>query len=188
MDLDAMILVFWILSFKSTFSLSSFTFIKRFFSSSLSATRVVSSAYLRLLTFRLCFSFFSQHIPVQESDMSTKKTCPGSILVAPGKSVSRRTQYPDTTSQIWVLSPVAPVKPSKPTNQIQMLDKPCKLSLLQMTYFLFFLKWMFSFLLFDCSGSCCVQFFFSCQEQGLFLTAAHGLLITGAPLVVERRL
>ena len=52
MELDAMILVFWMLSFKPTFSLSSFTFIKRFFSfSSLSAIRVVSSAYLRLLIF-----------------------------------------------------------------------------------------------------------------------------------------
>ena len=49
---DAMILVFWILSFKPTFSLSFFTFIKRLFSSySLSAIRVVSSAYLRLLVF-----------------------------------------------------------------------------------------------------------------------------------------
>ena len=48
---DAMILVFWMLSFKPTFSLSSFTFIKRLFSSSLSARRVVSSAYLRLLIF-----------------------------------------------------------------------------------------------------------------------------------------
>ena len=46
--LDAMILVFWMLSFKSIFSLSSFTFIKRLFSSSLPAIRVVSSAYLRL--------------------------------------------------------------------------------------------------------------------------------------------
>ena len=43
---DAVILVFWMLSFKPTFSLSFFTFIKRLFSSSLlSATRVVSSAY-----------------------------------------------------------------------------------------------------------------------------------------------
>ena len=41
---DAMILVFWMLSFKAAFSLSSFTFIKRLFSSSwLSAIRVVSS-------------------------------------------------------------------------------------------------------------------------------------------------
>ena len=49
---DAMILVFWMLSFQPTFSLSSFTFIKRVFSSSLlSAIRVVSSAYLRLLIF-----------------------------------------------------------------------------------------------------------------------------------------
>ena len=51
---DAMILVFWMLSFKPGFSLSSFTFIKRLFtSSSLSATRVVSSVYLRLLIFLL---------------------------------------------------------------------------------------------------------------------------------------
>ena len=48
---DVMILVFWILSFKPAFSLSSFTFIKRLFSSSLSTIRVVSSAYLRLLMF-----------------------------------------------------------------------------------------------------------------------------------------
>ena len=49
---DAMIFVFWILSFKPTFSLSSFTFIKRLFSfSSLSAIRVVSSACLKLLIF-----------------------------------------------------------------------------------------------------------------------------------------
>ena len=51
---DAMILVFWMLSFKPTFSLSSFTFLKRLFSSSsLSAIRVVSSAYLGLLIFLL---------------------------------------------------------------------------------------------------------------------------------------
>ena len=52
MWMDAMILVLWMLSFKLAFSLSSFTFIKRLFSSSLlSAIRVVSSAYLRLLIF-----------------------------------------------------------------------------------------------------------------------------------------
>ena len=46
----AMILVFWMLSFKPTFSLSSSTFIKRLFSSSLlSAIRMVSSPYLRLI-------------------------------------------------------------------------------------------------------------------------------------------
>ena len=49
---DAMIFVFWMLSFKPTFSLPSFTFIKKLFSSSsLSDIRVVSSAYLRLLIF-----------------------------------------------------------------------------------------------------------------------------------------
>ena len=44
----------WMFSFKPTFSLSSFTFLKRLFSScSLSAIRVVSSTYLRLLIFLL---------------------------------------------------------------------------------------------------------------------------------------
>ena len=48
----AMIFVFWMWSFKPTFSLSSFFIIKRLFSFSLfSAIRVVSSTYLRLLTF-----------------------------------------------------------------------------------------------------------------------------------------
>ena len=49
---DAMILVFLMLHFKPTFSLSSFTFIKKLFSSSsLSAIMVVSSAYLSLWIF-----------------------------------------------------------------------------------------------------------------------------------------
>ena len=47
MGLDAMIFVLWMLSFKPAFSLSSFTFIKRLFTSS--AIRMVPSAYLRLL-------------------------------------------------------------------------------------------------------------------------------------------
>ena len=47
---DDMILVFWMLSFKPAFKLSSFTFIRRPFSSSLlSAIKVVLSAYLRVL-------------------------------------------------------------------------------------------------------------------------------------------
>ena len=52
MGLDVMISVFWMLSF----SLFSFTFIKRLFSSSsLSAIRVMTSAYLRLLQFLPAF-------------------------------------------------------------------------------------------------------------------------------------
>ena len=52
MGLNATIFVFWMLSFKLAFSLSSFMFIKRIFSFSLlSAVRVVSSVYLRLLIF-----------------------------------------------------------------------------------------------------------------------------------------
>ena len=55
MRLDARILVFFrMLGFKPAFSNTSFTFIKRLFSFSLlSAVRVVSSAYLRLLIFLL---------------------------------------------------------------------------------------------------------------------------------------
>ena len=60
---DAMILLFWMLSFKPTFSLSSFTFIIRLFSSSflsvpLTTTKVVSSTYLRLLIFLSGQSWF----------------------------------------------------------------------------------------------------------------------------------
>ena len=49
---NAMIFVFWMLSFKPTFSFSSFAFIKRLFSSSLlSAITVMSSVDLSLLIF-----------------------------------------------------------------------------------------------------------------------------------------
>ena len=49
---DAMMLISWKLSFKPTFSLSSFTFIKRLLSSSsFCAIKLMSSAYLRLLIF-----------------------------------------------------------------------------------------------------------------------------------------
>ena len=50
LGLDAMILVFWMLSFKPVFQ--PLTFIKKFFSSSsLSAIKVVSSTYLRLVIY-----------------------------------------------------------------------------------------------------------------------------------------
>ena len=56
-------LSFWTFSFKPAFSLSSFTFIKRLFSSSLlSAIRLVSSAYLRLIIF-----FLTTWIPACDS-------------------------------------------------------------------------------------------------------------------------
>ena len=61
---DAMVLVFWMLSFKPAFSLSSFTFIKRLFSSSLLfAIRVMSSVYLKLLIFSQQSWFQSVHLP-----------------------------------------------------------------------------------------------------------------------------
>ena len=66
MGLDAMILVFWMLSFKPAFSPSSFDLVKRLFcSSSLSALKVVSSAYLRLLILLLAFLFYPVFHPAQ---------------------------------------------------------------------------------------------------------------------------
>ena len=52
MGLYVMILVFWMLSFKPAFSLSSFTLIKRLFTSS-SDISIVPSTYLKLMTFLL---------------------------------------------------------------------------------------------------------------------------------------
>ena len=58
------------LSFKPTFSLSTFTFIKRLFSSSsLSAIRVVSSAYLRLLIFLPSLCFFCLEPDILECEV-----------------------------------------------------------------------------------------------------------------------
>ena len=55
MGADTMIFVFWMLSFKATFSLSSFTFIKkRFSSSSLSAIRVAEIPYY-VLIYDICY-------------------------------------------------------------------------------------------------------------------------------------
>ena len=72
---DAMILVFWMLSFKPTFSLSSFTFIKRLLSSSsLSAIRVVSSGYLRLLIFLLASSLKEFLVKQTNKNNNNKKT------------------------------------------------------------------------------------------------------------------
>ena len=62
MEPDVMILVFWMLSFKPAFSFLSFIFIKKLCSSSsLSAIRVVSSAYLRLLIFIIFDDFNIYH-------------------------------------------------------------------------------------------------------------------------------
>ena len=72
---DASILFFWMLSFKPTFSFSSFTFIKRLFSSSsLSAIKVVSSAYLSYWYF--CWQSWFQFVlpPAQRFSWCTLHT------------------------------------------------------------------------------------------------------------------
>jgi len=58
--------IFWMLSFKPAFSRSSFIFIKRLYSSSsFSAIRLVSSAYLRLLLFLLTVLIPAWLLPAQ---------------------------------------------------------------------------------------------------------------------------
>ena len=64
----AMILVYWMLNFKSTFSLSSFTLIKRLFnSSSLSTIRMVSVVYLMLIFLPAIFFLSAMLIPACDS-------------------------------------------------------------------------------------------------------------------------
>ena len=93
------------LSFKPTFSLSSFTFIKRLFSSSsLSAIRVVSSAYLRLLIFlpavliRACASsspvFLMMHSAYKLNILFTLQDSRSKIA---GKNISNLRCTEDTT-------------------------------------------------------------------------------------------
>ena len=76
MGLDAMMFIFLNVEFHSSFSFSSFTFIKRFFSSSLlSAIRVKLSAYLRLLIFlpEILISACDPSIPAFHTMYSTYK-------------------------------------------------------------------------------------------------------------------
>ena len=73
---DAMIFIFWMLSFQSTFSLSSFTFIKRLFSSSsLSAIRVVSSAYLHIWNIDISPSNLDSSLCFFQSSVSHDVLC-----------------------------------------------------------------------------------------------------------------
>ena len=78
---DAMILIFWMLSFKPTSSLFYFTLIKRLFSSSLlSIIKVVSSAYLRLL---ITYVTFLKETKVSSGDifvLDTVTPCDSVVL------------------------------------------------------------------------------------------------------------
>ena len=109
---DAIVFIFRMLSFKPTFPLSSFTFIKRLFSSSsLSAIRLVSSANPRLLIFLLvvwipaCASFspallmmYSAYKLNKQGD-NTKPQCPAfniwsqSVVPGPGLTVASWSAY-----------------------------------------------------------------------------------------------
>ena len=87
---------FLMLSFKPAFLLSSFTFIKRPFSScSLSAIRVVSSAYLRLLIFLLAILIPAVFLPVQRFSWCTLH-----------RSYISRWQYTALTHSFSYLEPV----------------------------------------------------------------------------------
>src|SRR5574337_52012 len=88
------------LSFKPTFSLSSFTFIKRLLSSSsLSAIRVVSSAYLRLLIFlpAILIPACVSSSPVFLMTAFTIPQCPGEL--PQGMGIDRQLAEPELPLQ-----------------------------------------------------------------------------------------
>ena len=95
---DSMILVFWMLNFKPIFS----TLIKRLFSTSfLSAIRVVSSAYLRLLIFLpailipACASSSPQSFPASGSFQMSQ------FFTSGGQSIRVSASVPPMNTQDW---------------------------------------------------------------------------------------
>ena len=83
--LDAMIFIFWMLRFKPAFTLSSFTLIKRIFSSSsLFTIRVVSSAYLS------CWYFFNKGTIVF---MRVPPLWPNCLLKVPPKPLHYKLEF-----------------------------------------------------------------------------------------------
>ena len=98
-------LCFRMLSFKPASSLSSFTFIKRLFSSSLSAVRVVSSAYLllllsRLSSIRLCVTPWTEANQAPPSlGFSKQEHWSGLPFPSPGMKVKVK-----SISRVWLLA------------------------------------------------------------------------------------
>ena len=87
MGMNAIIFIFWILSFNPIFSHSSFIFIKRLFSSSsLSAISVVSSVYLRLLIFLP--EIFISTLPIFISSLAFYMLYPAYKLNKQGDNIS----------------------------------------------------------------------------------------------------
>ena len=113
---DAMILVFWMLSLKPTFSLSSFTFIKRLFSSSsLSAIRVVSSAYLRLLYFSQQSWFQLVLRPAQRFSWCQQTDTEQIFLL--GLLLFSRWIVSDSLGTPWTVAPQAPLSMGFPRQE-----------------------------------------------------------------------
>ena len=107
MGLDAMILGFWMLNSKPAFSLSSFTLIKRLFSSSpLSAIRVVSSTYLRLLIFLpailipACASSSYKGVHHQPADLTYMQRASWEMLGWMNRKLESRLQGETSTTQL----------------------------------------------------------------------------------------
>ena len=95
---DQKILVFWMLNFKPAFPFSSFTFIKRLFSSSLlSAIRMVSSTYLRPLPTAFIFSFTVFLVATGLHPLSMLQSYPSPI-----NSLKAARAHP-STNQAWAL-------------------------------------------------------------------------------------
>ena len=110
MGLDVMIFVFLMFTFKSTFSLSSFTFIKKLFSSLLSAIRVVPSAYLRLLIFLLAILIPACTVlwilTNEYSHRDTTRIKMANISTTPQKFPNAPLKSQDTTFWRWTKIPL----------------------------------------------------------------------------------
>ena len=108
MGLDAMIFIFWMLSFKSAFSFSSFTFIKKLFNSSwLSAIRVMSSAYLKVKVAQLCPTLCDPHGLYRPWNYPGQNTGVGRFSLLQGIFPTQRSNpgLPHCVSEVIDISP-----------------------------------------------------------------------------------
>ena len=89
---DTMILAFWMVRFKPGFSLSSFTFIRRLFSSSsLSAIRVIPSAYLLYIKGPLTEYYARELVDTPRSSLPEKvvRPCPRRLIAFNGNQLRK---------------------------------------------------------------------------------------------------
>ena len=130
---DAMIFVFWMLSFKPTFSRSTFTFIKRLLSSSsLSAIRVVSSEIKRWFSFALNFGFMISPLTSYKG-LLTEVYLIDCVPLPAILHTTTKVIFPKYTLDSFFILKTLLINPSSSQNSVQTpwLRRPFKTGLLQ---------------------------------------------------------